>query len=82
MNMLNKKKVIRFTRYIKNQAIKEVRDIDTYFSIGIDEREKDMNKDDGDPKGAVFPSLMCGFLLIQDEQLEKKCLRVMMRLFN
>lgn len=42
MNIMNKKKVIRFTRYIKSASIQEVRDIDTYFSIGVDEREKDM----------------------------------------
>lgn len=37
---------------------------------------------DGDPAASPLPTLLCNFLIIEDAELEKKCLSLLMRMYN
>ncbi|CAD8103545.1 unnamed protein product [Paramecium sonneborni] len=64
---------------IFTENIMLIYDLDQYFSLNLP--QEDINKI-SNPIGVVLPFLFTNFSQIHEEELEKKCLAIIMRLFN
>lgn len=70
----------RFYSYIAELNLEqapEIYDLDQYLSMGLD----DPNPLES-PVGSLLPTLLNSFAHIQDQSLEKRCIGLIMRLFN
>jgi inositol 1,4,5-triphosphate receptor type 1/inositol 1,4,5-triphosphate receptor type 3 len=69
-----------FTNYIKERGCKnipEILDLDQYFSTAHGDPNPLLN-----PVASLLPTLLNSFMIITDKELEKRCIGVIMRLFN
>ena len=81
MNAFDEKKPERFVNYFLKKSVKgarEIFDLDSYYSMALG----DEDPSDDAPIACLLPQLLSTIYLIHDENLERRTISIIMRIFN